>query len=77
MKPKEGEIHYYNKDFYQGQFNDDFKLNDKGKYIYNNNIVYEGEWKRNNKTGKGMIIKDNGDKYEVEYENDKLIEFFE
>ena len=77
MKPKEGEIHYYNKDFYQGQFNDDFELNDKGKYIYNNNIVYEGEWKINNKNGKGMIIKDNGDKYEVEYENDKLIEFFE
>ena len=78
MKPTEGEIHYYNKDFYQGQFNDEFQLSGKGKYIYNNNIVYEGEWKNNNKHGKGTIIKDNnGDKYEVEYENDNLIEFFE
>jgi hypothetical protein len=44
-----------------------------GIYYYKNGWKYEGEFKKGKKFGKGKIIKNNGDYYEVIYEDDKLV----
>ena len=41
--------------------------------IYNNNEIYEGNWKNNLKEGNGKMIYKNGDIYEGNWEKDNFI----
>jgi ankyrin repeat protein len=47
-------------------------LNGKYEVEFVDGVIYQGDWKDNNKHGKGKEIHPNGDKYEGIWENDKL-----
>jgi hypothetical protein len=42
-----------------------------GVIIYNNNRIYEGQWKNDVRNGKGMEIFSNGNQYIGEYNEGK------
>ncbi len=49
-----------------GEFKDD-QQNGNGTYYFVNGKKYTGGWVNNQKTGQGVLILANGDRYEVEY----------
>lgn len=42
----------------------------KGRIIYENNDVYEGEWKLGQRSGKGVYRYSNGDVYDGQWAGD-------
>ena len=57
---------------YVGKVNKKGQENGKGKMIWKNGDVYEGDWKNGKRTGKGKLTWKNGDKYEGYFKNDEL-----
>ena len=52
--PIKGKMIYENGE-YDGEFNENFIKNGKGKMIYNNNVIYDGDWVNDKKCGKGLL----------------------
>lgn len=47
-------------------------LDGKGKYIYNNGYIYEGDFVGGNRSGLGILTSPNGDFYEGMWANDQF-----
>ena len=62
---------YYDDGHYIGELKNNEIKEGYGRYIYNNNESYEGEWKNDKKHGKGKYMKDGIIKYEGDFYNDK------
>lgn len=47
-----------------------YVMHGKGKIVYKNGDVYDGEWRNGSKDGKGKMVYKNGDIYDGEWFND-------
>lgn len=50
--------------------------NGLGKYIYEDDTIYEGEWHKSKRCGYGIITKQNGDRFYAMFDDDKIIDFY-
>ena len=65
-----GNIYYMNGAEYKGQIND-YLREGHGKYI-SDLETYEGDWKKDQKNGKGEIVYKDGTKYKGDFSNNKF-----
>lgn len=63
------EINYDNGDYYKGTLDNSGNQDGKGKYIWSNGDVYDGEWVNGSRTGNGKYDFSNGDLYEGGFKN--------
>ncbi len=57
---------------YVGEQLQNGKPHGKGSITYENEEIYDGEWKEGLKEGKGTLTSPDGGKYEGEWKNDKM-----
>lgn len=75
-------IKYLNGDFYEGEAVDNledgegklkFVKEGKGKMVFQNGTIYDGEWHNNNFHGQGKLTYLNGDVHDGKFENNEMV----
>jgi len=70
-KSGKGTMEYNNKDFYNGEWDDD-QMHGLGHYKWYTGDEYRGGFKNDKRHGKGTLILSNGEVYEATWEDGKM-----
>lgn len=68
----QGIIYYTDGSYYQGRIDENFVRNETGTLKFANGDFYDGDWKKNERDGKGKCTFSNRDIYDGDWKDDKI-----